>query len=286
MSTQQNKEKCSETYWPLLKEQLSSGKVSFNDLELPCSICYDTMGIQDSELAADETGYHHGAVILPCGHMFGYSCFRQAVEASEEDEMNVCCPSCRASVTHSKCGHVHEGQRMPTCLKELNLVASIPKGGHMMESCKHCIVSSYLMALQSYLNLLPANPELQTDLHISIKTRYHLYTSFPRPEFSEEVSVPASVARLFRTIMADHKEIESGESYYHACAEGTWCDEPISDYTVLQCYITGPPPPKPLLFWDYVEYRNLQDMRYGVAPKTLEELRASYDSESYWGWLS
>jgi hypothetical protein len=146
-------------------------------------------------------------------------------------------------------------------------------------------MSSYLGVLRSNLNILPISPDLETGLEISLKTRGHFYTASPRPEFSEEVPVPESVAKLFRTIMTDHKKVEAGECHYPTYLGGAWCDEPVSETSVLKCYITGPPPPKALPFWEYVEYRNLQDMRDGVAPKSLEELRAIYNDESYWGWL-
>ncbi|KAM0202997.1 hypothetical protein ACHAPQ_008899 [Fusarium lateritium] len=277
--------KCSETYWPLLKEQLASGKVGFDDLDLPCTICYDTMGVQSSECVPDENGHDHGAVVLPCGHMFGYSCIRHAVEASVENEINVCCPSCRADVTHMVCGHVNLGQMIPTCQEDLDRVTLAVKDGKFNHSCIHCYSDQYLQRLRGLLKSMPRHRVLDSGLELCLTTRHHLYThKSPATEFSEEIPPPEIVARMFRIYMAGHKLIEEGKFPGMGPNEGVWCDEPLSD-SVLRCFITGPPPPEPLPFWEYVDYRNLQALRDGVEPKSIEELRAAYDDESHWGWL-
>ncbi|KAM0232906.1 hypothetical protein ACHAP5_010568 [Fusarium lateritium] len=279
------KQKCSETYWPLLKEQLASGKVGFDDLDLQCTICYDTMGVQSCELVPDESGHDHGAVILPCGHMFGYSCFRQAVQTSEANGMNVCCPSCRAAVTHMGCGHISLGQMIPTRQEDLDRVALAVKDCNINHICKHCYGDLYLKQLRQLLRSMPRHRAIDSGLELVLATRNHMYIQGgPAPEFSEEIPLPEIVAAMFRLYMTGHKLIEEGKSPGAGPNEGVWCDEPLSD-SVLRCYITGPPPPKPLPFWEYVDYQNLQALRDGVEPKSIEELRAAYDDESYWGWL-
>ncbi|KAH7238186.1 hypothetical protein BKA59DRAFT_481557 [Fusarium tricinctum] len=281
MSTKQNKqEKCSETYWPLLKEQLSSSKVTFDDLELTCNICYDTMGTQPSD-QFNEAGTH-GARILPCGHMFGYCCLRQSYEATLDgySDMSACCPTCRASVVHSTCRHIHPGQKMPTCLEDLDCVAGPIKDGQMIATCKNCIADLHLDLFRQCLDIETAfNSDRDINLDLCLRTRTRMYTAHPVPPFGEEVPVPELTAKAFREMSASQKRIETGEFQAEMGCEGAWCEEPLSD-GVLTCFITGSLPPKPLPFWEFADYQNLQDKRDGVALKTVEELRAIYDAKS------
>jgi hypothetical protein len=36
---------CTEVNWPVLKSYLEEDKVAFEDLELPCGVCHDTMTV-------------------------------------------------------------------------------------------------------------------------------------------------------------------------------------------------------------------------------------------------
>ncbi|KAH6958180.1 hypothetical protein DER45DRAFT_593751 [Fusarium avenaceum] len=279
MSTEQNKqEKCTETYWPLLKEQLSSGKATFDNLELTCNICYDTMGTQLGD-QFNEAGTH-GARILPCGHMFGYSCLRLSYEATLDGDMSACCPTCRASVIHSRCRHIHPGQKMPTCLKDLDRVAGPIKDGEMLGGCRYCVANTHMEVLRECLHIETAsNSDRDINLDLGFGSRNCIHYTYPAPQVGEEVPVPESVAKAFREMFAEQKRIETGEFQAEMGCEGVWADEPLSDSELI-CFITGSPAPKPLPFWEFADYQSLQDQRDGVAPKTLEELRAIYDEQS------
>ncbi|KAM0563197.1 hypothetical protein ACHAPJ_000913 [Fusarium lateritium] len=132
--------KCTETFWPTIQASLANGEIKFSDLEIPCCICYDTVDIYPHQHRCDESGHHHGAVVLPCGHIFGQQCLRMALKTNEAGNLPLCCPSCRASCVHEECGHFHAGLPMPNSMRSLNsLPTTTGKGAFIAEQCNNCI---------------------------------------------------------------------------------------------------------------------------------------------------
>ncbi|OBS20774.1 hypothetical protein FPOA_07114 [Fusarium poae] len=127
-----------EVNWPVLKSYLEQDKVAFEDLELPCGVCHDTMTVLPHQHEEDEDGKSHNAIILPCGHIFGKACFEAAFDQSSS--LRPVCFICRADLTFPECGHIHRGLPLPSSKESISSIPDvISKDGLMAPTCGGCL---------------------------------------------------------------------------------------------------------------------------------------------------
>jgi hypothetical protein len=153
----------SETHWPILKAYLKEGKVTFDDIDLPCGVCQDTMTVSPDQHTKDEDGKTHNAVIFPCGHIFGNSCIEVAF--AENSSLRPVCFTCRADLTHPECGHMHPGLPMPCSQEELDSTPHVlAEGGLLSSSCGDClledIAADLVKQVKTFNDSLPSDAGL------------------------------------------------------------------------------------------------------------------------------
>lgn len=92
-----------ENHFPELMKVITEDPSAVERLDLECPICMQSITINNSN---DSPGTDsHDAYVLPCKHIVGMSC---AVEHIHHDLMTGTtyrCPTCRADLIHSGCGH-------------------------------------------------------------------------------------------------------------------------------------------------------------------------------------
>ncbi|KAJ3537264.1 hypothetical protein NM208_g6387 [Fusarium decemcellulare] len=134
----------SETFWPHLRQTLVKNPSNFDRLDLPCSICFETMVVHPNQDGHDG----HGPCILPCGHMLGSSCLTNILKYNTQARRGICCPTCRGKLKHRACGHVFEGLAMPTSVEGLeDIPLTISEGGRLSKRCIDCTVPRAVPAM-------------------------------------------------------------------------------------------------------------------------------------------
>ncbi|KAM0350199.1 hypothetical protein ACHAPU_003364 [Fusarium lateritium] len=99
-----------ETYFPALMDILQQDPSAAERLDLECPICKEVLTTNDDDKVSysnDEVDVNHGAFILPCGHIIGYSCSREYLNYSAEARILHRCPTCRSDLIHAACRHSH-----------------------------------------------------------------------------------------------------------------------------------------------------------------------------------
>ncbi|KAF5677594.1 hypothetical protein FHETE_1645 [Fusarium heterosporum] len=99
-----------ETYFPALMDILSQDPSATESLNLECPICRDVMTTNNEDKVSysnDEADVNHGAFVLPCGHIIGYSCSREIYNYSTGTGIPHRCPTCRFDLIHTSCQHSH-----------------------------------------------------------------------------------------------------------------------------------------------------------------------------------
>ncbi|WZH41011.1 uncharacterized protein QYS62_001953 [Fusarium acuminatum] len=92
-----------ETYFPELLKIITEDPLAAERLDLECPICKESTTINNSN---DPTGFgSHDAYILPCMHIVGLSCATNLILHDRKTETTHRCPTCRADLFHSGCGH-------------------------------------------------------------------------------------------------------------------------------------------------------------------------------------
>ncbi|KAM0202998.1 hypothetical protein ACHAPI_001168 [Fusarium lateritium] len=158
----QGANKCTETFWPLLRSALMSREVTFSDMELQCTICYTNMPLAPDPTSDEKDEDSHGPVIYPCGHMFGRSCFVNNVLYNTDNGRDVSCPICRGKYNYTKCKHPHYGFKMPRDMKGVeDFPTIVPQGGVVFELCYKCLVE---VTLKTAGEKLRADPDMPEDL--------------------------------------------------------------------------------------------------------------------------
>ncbi|KAF5002213.1 hypothetical protein FGRMN_519 [Fusarium graminum] len=272
MTTQSPKEEnkseqCSETYWPVLKGLLATGQVTFENLQLPCMICYEDMTFHPDERRLDEPYEDHSAVVLRCGHIIGSCCMLHTINSSRDREASVCCPQCRNGFFHKDCWHMHEPHQMPSTMEALD---SVPLDSNPIKDlCQNCFLEDVLLCYHMKLRTdmdLDADIRKHTGVTLTIGNKTH--RSWKADKSSEKIDTPAWIKEHFRCSIEIpgffEPENDGHTSPFHE----------IPHDAVLTCYIVSDVPPATHPpFWDWVQWFCLQD---GNESKTVEELRALY----------
>ncbi|KAF5677595.1 hypothetical protein FHETE_1646 [Fusarium heterosporum] len=272
MATQSPKEenkseKCSETYWPVLKGLLATGQVTFENLQLPCMVCYEDMTIHPDECCQDGPHKDHSAVVLRCGHIIGSYCMLQSIDSSIVRDASICCPQCRGGFVHKDCLHIHEPHPMPNTMDALNSLSL--ESSPIKNLCQECFFDDILLC---YHMKLRADMELDADIRrytgVSLTVGDKTYRSWRADKESEEIDTPAWIEKHFRRSIKIPGFFEpENDGYTSAFHE-------IPDDIVLTCHIVSDVPPATHPpFWDWVQWFCLQG---GDESKTAEELHALY----------
>ncbi|KAF4445918.1 hypothetical protein F53441_10389 [Fusarium austroafricanum] len=99
-----------ETFYPVLVEILVEDHSAFNRLDLGCGMCMEKMTFDSEDEICEpdnEAGLHSHAYILPCGHMFCFSCCAKLMVLNRDSERLHKCPTCRYDLHHSYCKCPH-----------------------------------------------------------------------------------------------------------------------------------------------------------------------------------
>ncbi|KAL2267609.1 hypothetical protein VTJ83DRAFT_4886 [Remersonia thermophila] len=106
----------------------------YPEKKLTCAICFETelVLMEDSmEPFADSN-----PTLLPCGHVFGYTCLRSWIKT---DPPTYRCPTCRYQFVHLPCGHYVLPRRLSRQrLLAGKIPATLPEGGHVARQCYIC----------------------------------------------------------------------------------------------------------------------------------------------------
>ncbi|KAF4951001.1 hypothetical protein FSARC_13039 [Fusarium sarcochroum] len=268
--------KCTETFWPTVQSSLASGEIKFSDLEIPCCICYDTVGIFPHQHRCDESGHHHGAVVLPCGHIFGQQCLRMALETNARGNLPLCCPSCRASVVHEKCGHSHAGLPMPNSMSGLSSLPAITgKGGVISEQCNDCLfeetVSLFEQAAKVDHLLAVKRPN---SVGVSVTVQGRTYSAPSDASMVENLEVDVALQDLIDSFSGLRKGEEASGLYWYDTLSV------IRDMQV-NCYVYQSEPEQPASDFDlaYQEFKSdlILFHREQVASFSDEVFRATFE---------
>ncbi|KAM0563198.1 hypothetical protein ACHAPJ_000914 [Fusarium lateritium] len=143
----------SETYWPALKASFDQDSTAAQRLDLQCGICLEKMTVNDDDVLCEpdnEASLHHGAYILPCGHIFGYKCASELMLHNREHRAHHSCPQCRECL-HSvvcKCP-LNRGTllRVRADLQDA-MHASVKKSKELMVRCFDCAMRFLLVGLK------------------------------------------------------------------------------------------------------------------------------------------
>jgi hypothetical protein len=99
-----------ETFFPNLLETLKEDPSAAERLDLECGVCLEKMTVNDEvkiRVTDDEIDVVHGAYILPCGHMFGFSCITQLASRQLRAGADHTCPTCRHRLHYIPCHCPH-----------------------------------------------------------------------------------------------------------------------------------------------------------------------------------
>ncbi|KAM0492921.1 hypothetical protein ACHAP8_009585 [Fusarium lateritium] len=227
-----------EINWPILKSYLEEDKVTFEDLKLPCGICYDTMTVLPHQHQEDDNHNTHNAVIFPCGHIFGKSCIEEAF--GENSSLSSVCFACRTDLTHPKCGHTNFGKPMPNRKEDVcTIPATLSNNGLIPQNCGTCIINKIIRELQDHARELNKEPTNNQYLVLSYQTSPNTEPTFCWPFDTDlnqydnlvECQPPIGTQRTLKGFEVAQRFVDLDLS---------WVDEPISDYK-FRFYMWTPP---------------------------------------------
>ncbi|KAF5007285.1 hypothetical protein FDECE_6374 [Fusarium decemcellulare] len=145
-------------FWPNLRDTLLNGPHRLKNLNLQCDICMEQMSVFDHEHVQHhvEKNMHHGARVLPCGHMFGTRCISRVIVECRNSHIPVSCPMCRTPfVDHPHCLHGHSGMPMPNTIQDIaNFPRTLAEGGKIADKCGDCQVVDAVIGLSRLAPIL------------------------------------------------------------------------------------------------------------------------------------
>ncbi|EKJ74872.1 hypothetical protein FPSE_04908 [Fusarium pseudograminearum CS3096] len=264
-----------ETNWPVLKSYLEDGKVSFEDLKLPCGICRDTMTVLPSQHQTDEDGMTHSAMIFPCGHIFGKSCIELAF--AEGSDLGRVCFACRADITYTECKHVHAGTSVPSTKEGIKDIPGIlSKEGEMAERCGGCLLEYTSDKLIDEVSKVNASREDGCLMGFTCRHppsgKSKSWTPMRNGQLctvqggDTAICKPTEEAMWSVTDFQDEQDrINSGKC---------WFQEGKIDLE-WEFYLWNPPMTENAAFHEYVDYKYLMEGETATG-MTMEELRAEF----------
>ncbi|KAF5002215.1 hypothetical protein FGRMN_521 [Fusarium graminum] len=142
-----------ETYFPALMDILQQDPSATGKLNLECPICRDVMTTNDEDKVSysnDEADVNHGAFVLPCGHIIGYSCSREIYNYSSETGVPHRCPTCRLDLIHTSCQHSHNIGTMLRVgeAQRHSMRLSVENSSRLFDYCVECCLSVILAQLR------------------------------------------------------------------------------------------------------------------------------------------
>ncbi|KAF4977463.1 hypothetical protein FZEAL_6027 [Fusarium zealandicum] len=187
-----------ETFWPVLRSILEKEEHENQDFNLVCSICYDDTVVCPQSHQAEDGREHHGATVLPCGHIFGKKCISTLFAYNETPS----CPTCRTPLQHTTCGHSHPGMAMPHEKSSLSsLPATISEGGKISGKCVECwlhvMIQQLSLKANMYISCTTPRPA-DTHVGVSVQIAGQRWNPIPHfPEFHKFVAVQDLVMTRF-----------------------------------------------------------------------------------------
>ncbi|RGP77517.1 hypothetical protein FLONG3_4302 [Fusarium longipes] len=245
-----------ETNWPILKTYLQTDKISFEDLELPCAVCCDTISVEDGDA--------HRATIFPCGHIFGKSCIEVAF--NKESTLRPVCFTCREDLAHPQCPHMHHGLPMPCSKEELDTIPPVlAKEGLISSSCIPCLAENTAVELTArILKSTTADGQFRMGLSCTCGDRTrNLIPAGCNPEVSFECRAPEELFPFLEQYEEDRYE------------RAYWFDKtPNVKWRFFMWKVARTQP----TFQEYVDYVFFAEGER-VQGMSLEELRDEFESK-------
>ncbi|KAJ4269952.1 hypothetical protein NW762_001623 [Fusarium torreyae] len=237
----------SETYWPTLKAILDQDPTAALRLDLQCEICLETMTVNDDDILCepdDEAGLHHGAYIIPCGHIFGYKCASELMLHKRENRAHHSCPQCCDCLHSAMCEcPLNQGTllRVGADLQDA-IHASVEKSREVVLWCHDCEMRFLLSSLWRIAFLgINFDDILQGLLIVGFTIRtsdkvWEYQSPSPDRRLIRQLEIPRELLEIFQWLgnfVASHHGLkkESGDQWefeinlYEVSSEETFAEE-------------------------------------------------------------
>ncbi|KXX76094.1 Cyclin-dependent kinase inhibitor FAR1 [Madurella mycetomatis] len=132
-------------FWPTLKRYLISLRQNpyFHPKRLPtaiCTLCSKALSIPhlNSNLGQDPSG--DPTVVIPCGHMFHYSCATRLFTSYSNRNLHPHCPVCNLVLRYANPAVCRHSLRPFVLSLDVPAPPTIPEGGFIPAACTDCRV--------------------------------------------------------------------------------------------------------------------------------------------------
>ncbi|KAF4951000.1 hypothetical protein FSARC_13038 [Fusarium sarcochroum] len=215
-----------ETYWPALKATFEEDPSAAQRLDLQCGICLEQMTLNDDDVPCEpdnEAGLHHGAYILPCGHIFGYKCASELMLHKRNPKAHHSCPTCRECLHSAMCECPHNKGTLLRVSEGLQdaMHASIEKHKDLVMFCRECAMEFLLRGLRRIAFLaIDFDDTLQGPFVLDFVIRtgekiWERHNRVPDRRLSRQLEIPPKLLEIFewlgRFVASQHDFEESAD---------------------------------------------------------------------------
>ncbi|KAF9765293.1 hypothetical protein IL306_002380 [Fusarium sp. DS 682] len=201
-----HKDRITDTYYPVLLEILKNDPTAFERLDLDCLLCKEKMTFNpEGNFHEDpkESELHKGAYILPCGHIFCFSCTVELTKHHKTNRIPHKCPLCDFSLTHLGCKCMHnEGMPfIPTKKQDENLLAKVKKKVSKAY-CVKCQTVALLFGLVRIVLYLHGTSQMIKDgqalgITVKYKNKSYLYWGSRQEEVVRTLPLSEDLLQLY-----------------------------------------------------------------------------------------